>query len=364
MKKIICIIILGVLLINCGKSDSTDKVDFFLVDFPKVVEMKSEKLQISDVLLKINRLHVIDSFLVIYQKRKDILFSVFDLHSLKHLYSFGSKGNGPNEFNLAFSSTFKPVYGKGSVFAMGNKMNNVQYYKIKELLNNITTPYKIAKLPPKLNGFRAMAYIGDSIIYGSPYAGENIDLFRFNVDDKVLNNYVEYPKDYPLIDSETKREVYGCYMTAKPDNTKFARTYSNMGKIEIFDIDNKSSFVISYEGFPSLKDNLQLNKSSKNVEHRGDQRVFSWAITSNDKYIYVKVFNDRYDKIADSEGYNESFVPEVHVFDWDGNPITKLKLENYFNYYDVDNEGKYLYTSSVFEEDIIRRYDLSKTYSH
>ncbi len=351
-------------IFGCNSSSKHLKnVDYVLDDFPKKINLESEELKISSVLLKIDELLVIDSLVVVYQNRKDTIFSIFQLPDLKHIHSFGSKGNGPNEFNLSFSATFGPVYGTAnSTFAIGNKMTKVHYYRINDLLNKEQTPYKIASLPPKLNGFRAISYIGDTLIYGAPYGKTNIDIFKYTISDKKLDSYLEYPDDYPLISGEIKRGVYGCYMAAKPDRTKFARSYANMGIIEIYDIskDNHSPFVISYKDFPSLKENLHLDSSTKFPNHRQEQKIFSWGIRANDKYIYTLVYNDRYDKVVGEEGPLESFIPEIHIFDWSGNPIAKCTPDHNFIMYDIDSEGRYLYTSSLFDENIIRRYDLSK----
>lgn len=363
MNRIINFLFFGLVIVSGCKNHYQQKVNYEVTDLANEISLNSEKLEITSVILKMTRMRIIDSYLVVWQNRKDTLVSIFQLQDLKHLYSFGNKGNGPNEFNLTFPASFVPVYINGGSFTLGNKMNNIQYYKIDDLLNRNTVPYKIVKLPPKLNGFRAIANIGDSLIYGAPYGEDNIDIFKYNVKSKQLIILVKYPDDFPLINGEIKRSVYGCYMTAKPDKTKFARTYSNIGRIEIFDVtnDKKSPIVISYIKFPALKDNLNLDRTSKGPRNDGEEMVFSWGITSNDKYIYVQVYNDRYDKIAGPKGVNESFIPEIHIFNWDGKPVGKCILNAHFLNFDVDKEGKYLYTVSDFEPNSIRRYDLSNS---
>lgn len=359
MRKLVYLVVSGFLLVYCNENRDENGADFIVADFPKEISLSSEELEISSVLLKISRIEVIDSFFVVYQKRSDTIFSIFQLPDLKHLYSFGKKGNGPYEFNLAFATTFKSVHGSESAFAMGNKMNNVQYYKVNDLLNNNSTPYKIAKLPPKLNGFRAITYLGDSLIFGAPYGTNDMDLFKYNTNDKLLEMFIEYPDDYPYMDNDAKRRLYGCYMAVKPDNTEFARTYANMGKIELYYANDNDPFVISYKNFPPLRENLKLSKSSKVQNSNGEEKIFSWGIRANNRYIYVQVFDEVYTKVAGSGGPLQSFVPQIHVFDWKGNPIAKLQLDSNFIVFDIDSEGKYLYTSSVFEDNIIRRYYLS-----
>jgi len=360
MKKIVCIAICLYTIVSCSSGKNSN---FIISDFPKELEISSEKIQISSILLNINRLIVVDSFLVISQnRRKDTLFSIFKLPDFKHFHSFGTKGNGPNEFNMSFASTFNKVYTGSSSFAIGNRMNNVQYYNIGNLKSNISVPYKKVRLPVKLNGFRAMSYIGDSLIFGAPYGGDNIDLFKFSTKNKNLEKYVEYPGDFPLIDAEQKRSVYGCYMAVKPDNSKFVRTYANIGKIEIFDIGKNelSPVVLEYKDFPSVSENLKIDRFSRKVKGGKEQKVFSWGVRASENYIFVSVYNDFFHKISGSKGPSESFIPEIHVFDWFGKPIVKYKLDSHFVFYDVDKSGKFMYTSSLSEDGVVRRYDLNK----
>lgn len=363
MKRLIYVLTFGLLIGTSCKNYDQQKVNYEVTDFSNEIHLNSEKLEITSVLLNPDRIRIIDSYLVVLQDRKDTLVSIFNLQDLKHLFSFGMKGRGPNEFNLSFPTSFNTAYVNDGGFTLGNMMNNIQYYKIDDLLNKNSVPYKIAKLPPKLNGFCAITLIGDSLIYGAPYGGDNIDLFKYNLQSKQLDILVEYPRDFPLINNEIKRSIYVCYMTTKPDNTKFARTYSNIGRIEIFDVNNdkRPHYNISYKKFPTLKENLNLDRSSKAPRPDGEEKIFSWGFTSNDKYIYVQVYNDKYDKIAGSNGPNKSFIPEIHIFKWDGQPVAKCILDSHFISFDVDKAGKYIYTISYFEPNIIRRYDLSKS---
>ncbi|NMH87538.1 BF3164 family lipoprotein [Flavivirga algicola] len=363
MKEIICLFIMSILIASCN--NNRIKPDYIIEKFPKEVDLVSKKIQLASNTLNVNRVLVIDSFFVISQKRKDSMFSIFKLPSFNHLYSFGNKGNGPLEFNSASIQTFKPVHNETATFAMGNKMTNIQYYKIQDLLNKNITPYKISKLPPKLNSFRDIIYAKDSLIFGAPY-GNNIDLFKYDNSESLLENFAEYLNDYPRMDSHTKREVYSCYMTIKPDNKKFVRTYSTMGRIEIFNIsqNRKRPITLEYKYFPTLEKNLKINKLSKTDQPLDKTKVFSWGIKANNDYIFVQIYNADYNTFIKNNFPLESFIPEIHIFDWHGKPIARCKLDSHFDFFDVDKENSYLYTTSLFENNIIRRYDLTKLNSN
>lgn len=358
--KPLALLLIVLIFSSCNNSNSTNDIDLIITKFPLEISLEAEKYIIHSKPVKISRFNILDSLLVIHQNIANPLFSIYELKTLKHIKSFGSKGNGPNEFNMALPNTFKPIYGDELAFGMGNRLTKVQFYKIYDILNDDFSPYKTISLNPKLNRFRAISYLGDSLIFGAPYSQENIDIFKFDIKSNFLNTYVTYPNEFPLLSPEDKRNVYGSYLATKPDNTKFVRTYNNQASVEIYKTKDNKPFTIDYKNFPALHENLKINRSSKSSSSSIEQKIFSWGVKANDKYIYVFVINDFYYNISDNKGFKESLRPEVHVFDWKGGPIAKLKFDNGFINFDIDKEGRYLYASSEFEGNTILKYDLKK----
>ena len=238
-------------------------------------------------------------------------------------------------------------------------MTKIQYYKITDVIDKNFEPYRIESLPPKLNGYRSIAYISDSLIIGAPYRG-NMNLFKFNTSTKKLETLKEYPEKFPLMDPEMMREVYGCALAVKPDNSRFALAYACIGIIEINDLKSGKAITISYKGFPSLEKNTGLTSTSISRKPNSDEQYFCANISATDKYIYASIYNEKCSKIFYKDGPNRTFIPEIHVFDWSGNPKVKIKLDDYYSLFDIDLMDKYLYTINDNIENKIERYDLSK----
>jgi hypothetical protein len=325
----------------------------------KVVYLKASEIYIPPVLLRPSSLCLIDSFMIVSQSRQDTLFSIFGLPECKLLKCFGIKGRGPNEFDLSFQNvTLGSVHSMVSTFAVGNHMNDIQYYKIDDILNNNFIPYKIEKLPPKLNGFQSIGYINDTIIIGAPY-GENMQLFKYSCNRKILSIFKEYPIKFPLMNNDNKRRVFGCYMAIDPDNSRIALSYSNIGCIDICDIRDNRKLTLSFKEFPSLTANLGIDKNSKEWKPNLEQLlIFSWDIEASERYIYVKIYNKHYSEISDSKTFKRDFVPELFIFDWSGKPVLRLRLDNFFTHYVPDRYDKYLYAIDDNFEGRIYRYDL------
>ncbi|MCC8145817.1 MAG: TolB-like 6-bladed beta-propeller domain-containing protein, partial [Bacteroidales bacterium] len=50
---------------------------------------------------------------------------------------------------------------------------------------------------------------------------------------------------------------------------------------------------------------------------------------------------------------------EVHIIDWNGNPVSKLVLDRYVRYITVDTENKVLYGINDVSENLYK-YDISQ----
>ncbi|MCU0413399.1 MAG: TolB-like 6-bladed beta-propeller domain-containing protein [Ignavibacteriaceae bacterium] len=349
-----------IFVIGCTKATRLNENGVIIDTFPKEAFLEAIELKTPPILFKPSNMCIVDSFLVVTQSRRDTIFTIFKLPNCEYLLSFGNQGKGPNEFNLSMEFvTLGTVYGEYRSFAVGNLLTKIQYYKINDILNRVFKPYRIERLPPKLNRFRAITYISDSLIFGAPYRGD-MHLFEYNARTKVLKSFRDYPEKFPLRDPEFMREPFACFMATKPDNSKFVVAYYYKGIIEIYDLKNDKQIIISYRGFPSLRENTGLNRTSKYLEFRPESLRFCERIFATNKYIYACIANEKYSTIYDADGLNRTFIREIHVFDWSGNPIIKYKLDKFYNYYVIDKIDNYLYTIDDSVENIIMRYDLRK----
>lgn len=348
-------------LLSSTKTASVNK-DIVIDKLPAAKKIESQILKVPPILLRPDGSCIVESFLIIAQRRPDSIFSIFKLPDCKYLLSFGNQGRGPNEFfNSPLGWTLKPVYSNQESFAVQNQLYNIQYYRINDIIKKNITPYKIEKIPTKLGGFRTIGYFSDTIIIGAP---EYLDilLLKYYSNNKQIQTFKNYPNKYSVDDLNTLRNIYSGFITVKPDNLKFALAYGSKGVIEIYNINDSVPTTISYKDFPSLEKNLGLKKDSKYpMPHSNNQMIFCWGIKSTNRYIYARIYNDIYSNISDGKGLKRTYIPELTVFDWSGNLVTILKPDYFFTEFNIDNNDNYLYTIDNNIENIIRRYDISKS---
>jgi len=340
-------------------TNSTKNYDKLIDKFPLVETLGAEEIKIPPILLKPSNMCVVDSFLLVSQSRNDSLFSLFKLPNCDYLLSFGIRGRGPNEFMTSMENvTLGQVSGENSQFAVGNKLTNIQYYRINDIINRDINPFKIAYLPSELSRFRAITYLSDSVIFCAPYGG-NMHICKYNTFTKKLETFGDYPEVFPFTDPELMREPFAYTIAVKPDNTKIVLAYVYRGIIEIYNLFDGKSSTLTYKDFPSFKENTGLNSTSKFWKHNTEKLLYSRNIAATNKYIYVDVLNDHYSKIFNENGPKRTFISEIHLFDWAGNPIAKFRFAKYYRYFDIDKMDKYLYTIDDSVNNVIKRYDLS-----
>ncbi len=337
--KLFLIILIGCTL-SC-KPTNHKNVKYF-DGFSKISELDGFVISIPPFLKNPSKISIVDTNLIVFQKVPDSIVTILDLKSNTIVASFGSQGNGPNEFSNSSQNYFMKFESQQKGFTVGNKANNLQFYKLEDVIHGNYLPYKIERVPPKAMRIRGASLLNDTMLFAASYIPD-IHIFSINFLTGQFKPRRMYPKSLPLMNIQNIREVFGCYCTAKPDNSKVAITYAFQGCIEIIDLKANMTVAIVYERFPELFNNLHLTSTSESI-NRNDARIFSWEIRSTDQFIYVKVYDRKYDDLIEEGAISTRIIPDIHVFTWQGEPVMILKLDRYYKTFDVDPLDQYLIT--------------------
>jgi hypothetical protein len=360
LRLLFCCSIITVLFNGCYNKNNYSPHTIVFDKFDRIINLSGQSIQIDIDILKPKRIITVDSFLIVSQSLSDSIFSIFKTPNLEHLFTFGKLGRGPDEFiGTWLTTSFTPVYSSDSRFAVANRGTNVNYYKLSDLMNHNITPYYVSKPPPGIQTFQAMACISDSLIIGMPAGGIGGKTFLFKYDNTInrFEHFKDFPIDFPNLSNDDRSNLFSCFLTVKNDNSKFAVVYGKFGKIEIYNLTSSYPTTINYKNFPDIFENMP-GLETNSIRAPNNSHVFSWQVKSTDSYIYVQVFGCEYERISDGRDLKRSEIFEIHVFDWNGNPIALLKPDRFYETYAVDPKDKYLYTIHPDSASIIMRYNL------
>ena len=151
--------------------------------------------------------------------------------------------------------------------------------------------------------------------------------------------------DAPL----TENYAYYSADALRPDGKKLALAMQTVPQINILDIETEQMNCFRLKGAPGLD---YLNGRS-----REDLHIYYNNIAAGNKYIYAVFWGSPLAQLTNAlETMNK---PELHVFDWDGNFIKRLRFNNYIGDICLDEKASLLY-AKIYSTDQVFVYSLNQ----
>jgi hypothetical protein len=343
---------------SCCQHDTRTTLPF--EGFNSCLLLTAEKIEIPPVLWSPNKMIITDSYLIVAQNKVDTLFSIFSLPDLKLMKSFGLKGIGPNELLIySLTGSFKPVHSNSATFAIYNRMKQVIYYNVDDVIQDQELSPIIKEIPSELRYLKSIAYFSDTSIIAMPYTRTFSSelLVGFNFTKDSLIHILDFPNDYPNLDYNSKTNLYTHISAVKPSNDRYTLLYMYNGMFEIYSLNDSIPTRISYTNFPTLETNHGITNQSTIL---GDSEtvLFSNEIHVSDRFIYIMVANSYSGGKEFSQPDKRISSPEIHVFSWDGVPIQCITLDQDYSLFTIDEADHYLYAANRDIENVIYRYKL------
>lgn len=326
MKKIIFSLFFVCSLVGCKHSKSI---------FPSEIELKGKMLSVGDSLGIPIFINTIDDYIVARDDNGGTCFTLIK-SDLASCYHFGIRGEGPNELIDP-----GPSFMNGSTFSVydGAKLS-LFTYSLDSLLQQIDKP--ALNFKTNLDGnIISLIGLSDSI-YIATGAFQNDKRFSIlNSKGELLSevgqyNLKEEEKSLPFY---IKGVAFQSVMIRKPDDNRFALATRYGGMLELYDFNPDDLSLIRIQGgadFFSPRLTVEDIQGSLNFVPDDDTRWGYLFLASDSHYIYAL-----YSGLYQREG--EPFISgnTVHVFDWNGFPISQLKLDKRVR--DIAVNGNKLY---------------------
>lgn len=322
---------------SCGsKKDVYDTITY--TNFPETIELKGENIKLSDsVMISFPYMSIADSLCCIYDLRsQEKLFHLFSFPDFQYIRSFGTFGNGNNEFNEQFRIELTKDY----LYAYGYMTQKMYVFDIKNGKSELIQATKFD------NQIQLVTIMNDSMIVH----GSNRDDFGIFI-SSMAGNRIDSLFPLPKVDEQFKLDAASVWSGIVKYNEKRDVIVSvlNFGEVlTIFNQKDKSSVVAVG----------QLGKPSP-VPFRGfylpSETTCFIDMCLTDKYIYT-LFSGA--KVEDAMQKNSNLDIKIYVYDYEGNPVKCIKVAQTLISIYVDEQAQKIYGNAFEEENPIYVYDL------
>lgn len=298
-----------------------------------------------DSLLFPSKLYYNNSLLYLVEDNSPQMIHIFNTETKENVGKIVSKGRGPEEMINIGSVQFIP--GSDNFWVLDSPSKILAEYKYALDEHHLVQQIKLEDV----GAFNPLIIPSFGILANSRQTKPMGRFFLFNNDGTIQKTEGEYPSYGKEIPDMMKADAFLCISDVKPDFSKVVLAYMMTDLIEIYN--NQGHLLKRVHGpdhfFPQIK-----------TEKINDGFSFAPTSESKDAYVVVKAGSEEIwtlyaDGKQPSRDYHHS---TLLVFDWEGNPLRKYKLDKPIFYFDIDWENKVLYGLSHSPVPSIIRYKL------
>lgn len=325
---ILSIIILSILLFSCKKTENhIEEISYS--DFGEPIELTCENVVLKDSILSPFKIKLIDSLLFTIDVNTKYFVHVYNLNSGSMISENILLGNGPGEM---ISADFCPTFNSDLCLLELDK-KEIRKYSIADFLSKKNpTPSSTIKLS-KLSD--AVSILSTNRIVGAdPFNAKN----KFNFFDakgvliETKGEYFSYKTDYT--DQEIIRGFEFKYTTNFKN--RIFLTHLNADIIEIYDL--KGNLLKRIQGpdifFPNVKER-RIGNATIVGPQKGSRDAYN-GLKSGGNEVFV-LYSGR------EVGNSETIFDQLLVFNWDGKPLRRYKLNHSTPFIEVDPKNRIIY---------------------
>lgn len=326
--------ILGILAI-ISLCQACQKTPVYKNDFPTTEHVFADTIPFDEI-IKVGTIHKTDSFIILrdIQNNATDFFYVYSTKDFKHLYSFCTKGNGPDEYLM-------PTVIK-------NMPNN--RFGIRDHATDIITTYELTDTAAVLIDSYHFPPQDGRFCWEINYISEDCYLLKrndarasarelWNLKEKILLDTI--PNSFDLAAQMGKDyhiEFDDCWISAS-DST-FAFAYYFINRIEYGKITGNTIQTEGYTGVNKTPDFYLFKKAGFNSKYKynvDNNIVYYEDLALSPSYIYALYSGKPW---GDTETEHSSII---EIYDKSGNPIRQLNLNHPIASFVVDENNGFIY---------------------
>lgn len=326
----------------------------YIDSFPQSFSINGEKIDID--VIGVRNFIISDSTIIMSTNNKDSLWVIANLPDLQVQGSILKKGQGPTELSISPSTTYntKLIKENNQLFAYIYEYHKGELIKlnITASLNTGNSDISIINdsLPKSLLNF---IVIDDSTYLCKEARNNHTQQIRYiykqkkevndySILDKLNNISIRDNEDINILSTITKHNPSNDIIIEMPIGLNYINMYSLDDSFEQTVCVGKSLFNI---------ERIQNNNRWDRIYTFSDLRLFEnfWGV------LYIN------ESEKDYQVKRKKF-PSILLFDWNGNSLAKLTLNQLATSFDIDFQTSQIYTFDV-ETEFFYKYNITNVLS-
>lgn len=323
-------------------------------EFPTVSKLNAHIIKTPPVLNKVLELVMLDDVLIAFDGSSDKFLHVFCSTNLYYIGSHFSKGRGP--FEETFIDPFIRRTNKNTImYRTDTKVKTFRYVPA----NKEFEPINETKIPEEILQLQQVFFINDTYFGWDYFSESKIEFIGFREGSgSVFSFGALVPEFKELRGVEYNQALFARIVSVKPDKKFFAVVYDKFPILRIYETRNgKLHREIRFDNnqpFPMalIKENPSRNDLDLVVQNYR-------KIKSTNSYIYALYIGRSTGDIRQKSKVLDDFSNEIHVWNWDGEPVKRIFLDRNIFSFEVSSDDKTLFASSINSRDELFKYSLS-----
>lgn len=329
-------------------------------DFPVSVELSHIPINIEKPIMHPSGFVFLDSALVVLDLSGDYFLNFFNLDGFDFMHHSIRRGRGPLEEESFFF--ISNALGKNELwYKTHSGIKIVRYVPGNDEL-------VLVRIFQNCDSFQGNTYLLGNDVLGIPYPihdkSNYTEFVKIFADDYGLADFgADFPNVEKNLSLEEKRDLFGTKSFAvKPDGELFAASYQYFPILRIFNTSDGS-----------LKIDIRLNnnqdfpdaKTGNDATPEGTMNTTTnyFVSRSTNQFIYSSYSGKSMLELQPNilrEGFRISdFTNEIHVFDWEGQPMKRIILDKNIFTFAVSPDDNTLVAISMSDPDVLLKYDLA-----
>ncbi|MDR1593634.1 MAG: TolB-like 6-bladed beta-propeller domain-containing protein [Prevotellaceae bacterium] len=310
------------------------------IHFDKEYTIVGEHLNIDSI--GVRKALVLDKYLIVETYQQNCFTKIYDLSSLNFLGDFLCRGQGPADVLYA-----QLEYAKSpSLYIEDLNSKSIKIVEIFETMNDgsLRLSVSIKNTLKYRDGSFADAekalYVNDTLLWVKSYDAMDKEMMyycKYNPVKKEITDKIPL-YNYPVTPEIRYQKMITLFDFIKPDGSKIVSTIGSLDQLDIYNLVEPDKSI-------SVTQN----------DHLFDYEYIKYNENMWDFYFAQPYCSDNLIFALYRSPANN--VVEVHVIDWDGNPVCKLILDRMIKSLTVDFDAGFMYGVSSIE-DRTYRYDI------